>query len=504
MAPTMSMTRATIAPSGRLLKRVPSSLTYSARLAVALRERDYRQTLETFEAMRDMRIEPTKLDVHHVAEARAFREGPAAALAALRGVRVAARVKQQACGAIIAACSPSRSRGADWPTAQAAYGEMVAAGVVPDGSVYSTLVYLSALARDYSGAEALLGDSPRGVDGHPADSETLLMQFARGCLRARDPEHALRVLERMKGATSADYAELARGFLGAGHHEGVAHCLAALEADPTALAGVRDELGEFVRRGLERAHGHGGAPDDVIGAVAIARRLGVEPTQYQLVGAHLAHLEKGDGVGAFANYLGMLDRGFALKPRLRDALADQLAQQAELADEAYYHLDARHTGGHGVPLDAVDVVVEACARLGDLDRAFATFGELERFGVRPGVSTYNALLHACVNSRELASGRRLLSAMDEEGVAADAETYGHRCSLHLMSGGRLDGAVRLFDECKAAGLVPVSRTYVTLINLHLRRGSPDDAASLLAEMGEHHRVPENFVRKVREAIDGQD
>ena len=117
VAPTMSMTRATIAPSGRLLKRVPSSLTYSARLAVALRERDYRQTLETFEAMRDMRIEPTKLDVHHVAEARAFREGPAAALAALRGVRVAARVKQQACGAIIAACSPSRSRGADWPTA---------------------------------------------------------------------------------------------------------------------------------------------------------------------------------------------------------------------------------------------------------------------------------------------------------------------------------------------------------------------------------------------------
>ena len=166
---------------------------------------------------------------------------------------------------------------------------------------------------------------------------------------------------------------------------------------------MRDELGEFVRRGgLERAQGHGGAPDDVIGAVAIVPRLGVEPTQYQLVGAHLAHLEKGDGVGAFANYLGMLDRVRALKPRLRDALADQLAQQAELADEAYYHLDARHTGGHGVPLDAVDVVVEACARLGDLDRAFATFGELERFGVRPGVSTYNA---PAARVRQLARAR---------------------------------------------------------------------------------------------------
>ena len=51
--------------------------------------------------------------------------------------------------------------------------------------------------------------------------------------------------------------------------------------------------------------------------------------------------------------------------------------------------------------------------------------------------------------------------------------------------------------------MPVSRTYVTLINLHLRRGSPDDAASLLANMGEHHRVPENFVRKVREATEGE-
>ena len=35
-------------------------------------------------------------------------------------------------------------------------------------------------------------------------------------------------------------------------------------------------------------------------------------------------------------------------------------------------------------------------------------------------------------------------------------------------------------------------------------GAELDAASLLAEMGEHHRVPENFVRKVREAIEGQD
>ena len=134
----------------------------------------------------------------------------------------------------------------------------------------------------------------------------------------------------------------------------------------------------------------------------------------------------------------MLDRGFALKPRLRDALADQLAQQAELADEAYYHLDARHTGGHGVPLDAVDVVVEACARLGDLDRAFATFGELERFGVRPGVSTYNALLHACVNSRELASGARVRRAIfgptpssSSASAAAAAASASAKCSAAI-------------------------------------------------------------------------
>ena len=214
----------------------------------------------------------------------------------------------------------------------------------------------------------------------------------------------------MKGATSADYAELARGFLGAGHHEGVAHCLAALEADPTALAAVRDELGEFVRRGLERAQGHGGAPDDVIGAVAIARRLGVEPTQYQLVGAHLAHLEKGDGVGAFANYLGMLDRGFALKPRLRDALADQLAQQAELADEQYHHLDAPAPAA--TACCSTPSTSSSNVRAAGRPRARSPPSASSAFGVRRA-SACNALLHATVNSRELASAAGCL-AMDEE------------------------------------------------------------------------------------------
>ena len=56
------------------------------------------------------------------------------------------------------------------------YGEMVAAGVVPDGSVYSTLVYLSALARDYSGAEALLGALrlfPYGSEASVAHADAL-------------------------------------------------------------------------------------------------------------------------------------------------------------------------------------------------------------------------------------------------------------------------------------------------------------------------------------------
>jgi pentatricopeptide repeat protein len=137
-------------------------------------------------------------------------------------------------------------------------------------------------------------------------------------------------------------------------------------------------------------------------------------------------------------------------------------------DDAYYLLESRKAEGYAVPLPAVNVIIEACAEMGDLDRAFATWAELDQLSLQPDTGTYNALLHTCVQAREVASGRRLINRMQLDGVRADATTYAHHCGLLVMSR-QGDAALGLLQTCSEAGVTPTPKMYITLINHLLRR-----------------------------------
>ena len=76
------------------------------------------------------------------------------------------------------------------------------------------------------------------------------------------------------------------------------------------------------------------------------------------------------------------------------------------------------------------------------------------------------LLHTCVRTRELASGRRLLGRMGQDGVAPDATTFMHQASMHVM--GREDGlALKMLESCKEAGHKPHGRMYATRYHFSL-------------------------------------
>lgn len=106
--------------------------------------------------------------------------------------------------------------------------------------------------------------------------------------------------------------------------------------------------------------------------------------------------------------------------------------------------------------------------MGDLDRAFATWAELEQFALKPDAGTYNALLHTCIRTRELASGRRLLSRMGQDGIAPNAATFTHQCALHIMSKEE-DLAFGLLQQCKDLDIVPSGKMYASIINMLVRR-----------------------------------
>jgi len=236
----------------------------------------------------------------------------------------------------------------------------------------------------------------------------------------------------------------------------------------------------------------------VVKLVELAQQTGSSLSQRQEVSLVFALLKQGDSLDAFKRALGIFETGGQLPSRASQMLAGNLAQQASAVDDAYYMLESRKADGHTVPLPAVNLIIEACAAMGDLDRAFATWSELDQLALKPDTGTYNALLHTCVQRRELASGRRLLNRMQLDEVSPDATTYSHHCALLVMSR-QGDVALGLLQACRDAGITPDTRMYSTLINLLLRQRRHGQAQELLAEMKATGRVTEAFERKVKEA-----
>jgi pentatricopeptide repeat protein len=196
--------------------------------------------------------------------------------------------------------------------------------------------------------------------------------------------------------------------------------------------------------------------------------------------------------------------GSSVTQRLSDVIADGLARDPSLVDEAYFMLESLHGKGKKVPLQVANLIIEACARIPDLDRAFATWAELSKLSLTPDVGTYNALLATCVKARELSSARRLLNRMEMEGVAPNAKTYAERIVMHVMQS-ESQQALAVYRQCVDAELKPPVTTFHTLINMMLRRKpAPNVAAAqeILAEMKQHHnRAHPTLERNVANAAE---
>lgn len=67
-------------------------------------------------------------------------------------------------------------------------------------------------------------------------------------------------------------------------------------------------------------------------------------------------------------------------------------------------LDQWHEQGKNVTTPLLDVVVAACSRMGDANRAFETFEAYERLGVKQRSDSYNALMEVCAQNRQVCSG----------------------------------------------------------------------------------------------------
>ena len=95
----------------------------------------------------------------------------------------------------------------------------------------------------------------------------------------------------------------------------------------------------------------------------------------------------------------------------------------EMVDRAYFHLEARHRQGKSVSVDSLDIVVMACGRLGDEDRAVETMESYASLGVHPRTKSYNALLLSCAGRNKARQHKTVFEAMLRNGVTPNYHTF---------------------------------------------------------------------------------
>ena len=67
--------------------------------------------------------------------------------------------------------------------------------------------------------------------------------------------------------------------------------------------------------------------------------------------------------------------------------------------------------------------IDACAKGGQVDRAFEVLQQMSGEGIQPNTTTYTALIDACGKAQQLERAFLVLSLMQQEGVKPNTATY---------------------------------------------------------------------------------
>lgn len=86
-------------------------------------------------------------------------------------------------------------------------------------------------------------------------------------------------------------------------------------------------------------------------------------------------------------------------------------------------LDAWHKEGKKVTEVMLDVIVSACSRMGDVNRAFETFEVYPKLGLQHRTESYNALMEVCARQNQVEVIMKLLQQMAKAGVRPNVDTY---------------------------------------------------------------------------------
>lgn len=170
--------------------------------------------------------------------------------------------------------------------------------------------------------------------------------------------------------------------------------------------------------------------------------------------------------GDFREAFGVLSlmRDHDIQPSLETAypIFEVISESVDTVDDAYGVLDSTKQDGNIVDISALNVVIQACIALGDLQRALGMYKAASDLGVTPNIETYNLLLSACIRTSHRELGDRILNEMRVAGVQPDVRTY-ERLVVLCLTQTNYEHAFYYLEEMKSRTLRPTVAIYEAII-----------------------------------------
>ncbi|WVW84935.1 hypothetical protein I302_106971 [Kwoniella bestiolae CBS 10118] len=206
------------------------------------------------------------------------------------------------------------------------------------------------------------------------------------------------------------------------------------------------------------AAGRWGRPDF---ASSILESLPVPPQEQHLAPLLEAFCNAGEVPNAFHVLVSIRDAGITPTMATVQPIVSVLSN-AEVVDQAFYALEDLYKAGQPIDITALNALIDASARLGDLQRARATQAAAVDLGLTPNVDTYNLVLACCVAAQHRPLGDTILNEMTTQSIPPNATTYEHMINLCLTQP-TYEDAFYYLEKAKGDGFKPSYAVYNSLV-----------------------------------------
>jgi pentatricopeptide repeat protein len=141
-------------------------------------------------------------------------------------------------------------------------------------------------------------------------------------------------------------------------------------------------------------------------------------------------------------------------------------------------------------------VIKSFSQRKDFDRVWSLQEEMVKHGIQFTQSTFNVLIDACARSGQMQRAEPLLKDMGEQGIEPNVITFSSVIKGYC-SENRVDKAFELLEEMKKTStVVPDEVTYNTLLDGCARYGQFERGLAVLEEMKSVGVPPSNFTLSV--------